>query len=202
MASNCIITYTVVNNRGYLEKACTCDDLVSMIGWKQAYDLTQFPNKKDLDEKDIPVVFEKLRSNRDPYEIPMFEEDVAHDICSFVTFIADSLELSIGNLTVRKIVSPCRNFDGESFEKFVGGVSDFWGSRMPMMCVEELGELTQAICKYEREGCLEQFDDYLWRNLVDEMGDVLISVWALAHHYGIAKTDIGKRVKTKMEKKY
>ena len=86
----------------------------------------------------------------------------------------------------------------QTFESFVKSVSEFWGDQMPMMCLEELGELTQAISKCERK---DKADEQV-ENLIDEMGDVLISVWALAHHYGITRTDIGRRVNEKMGRKY
>lgn len=86
----------------------------------------------------------------------------------------------------------------QAFEPFVKSVSEYWGDRMPMMCMEELGELVQAISKCERK---DKADECV-ENLIDEMGDVLISVWALAYHYGITRMDIGRRVNEKMSKQY
>ena len=93
---------------------------------------------------------------------------------------------------------PKENKPDKGFLDFVKEVEMFWGDSMPRMCVEELSELTKAICKCERY----DKDDRSVEKVIDEMGDVLISVWALAHHYGISKQDIGKRVKEKMDKSY
>lgn len=85
------------------------------------------------------------------------------------------------------------------FEAFAEGVASHWGDKMPMMAMEECGELVQAISKMEREAGSPA---YLRQALVDEIGDVLISAWALAAHYGISKDEVQARVEHKMNKKY
>lgn len=81
-----------------------------------------------------------------------------------------------------------------------GEVSEFWGDRMPMMVMEEAAELIQAISKYERDK-----SDDTRKNLVDEIGDMWISLMALQYHYdedGTMADDIDKRIETKLNKKY
>ena len=75
-------------------------------------------------------------------------------------------------------------------------VADFWGPKMPLMAAEELAELTVSISKIER--CQ---DDESYRNLVDEMGDVLISVMALVHRYNINPCDLDMRIRNKLLQK-
>ena len=73
--------------------------------------------------------------------------------------------------------SPAHKFFSENeFEEFAKSVSEFWDDMMPILCMEELGELVQAISKVERD----DKEDSRVERLIDEMGDVLISVWALA----------------------
>ena len=81
----------------------------------------------------------------------------------------------------------------EQFEE----IEKFWGNRMPMMAIEELSELTQAISKCERHGIVAER-----KNLVDELGDVLISVMCIAKHYGIDESEIERRIEDKTKKKY
>ena len=94
-----------------------------------------------------------------------------------------------------------RNFKFEC-----GKVSDYWGDKMPMMVMEEAGELIQAISKFERKGCKADSDEY--KNLIDEIGDMYISLKALELHYwGLngkktIETMIEERIERKLSKKY
>lgn len=64
-------------------------------------------------------------------------------------------------------------------------VEKFWTEkRLPIMVVEELAELQQAICKHDR--WIRSAADYpeeefnkIWDNLIAEMADVYISLEAL-----------------------
>lgn len=78
-------------------------------------------------------------------------------------------------------------------------VAEFWGDKMPMMAMEEAGELIQAISKYERDK-----NDTTRQNLVNEIGDMWISLMALQSHYedGIMGDLIDKRIEEKLNKKY
>ena len=77
-----------------------------------------------------------------------------------------------------------------AFEEFVQDISAIWEDQMPMLCIEELSELIRVISKCERN---YKEDDYVVK-VIDEMGDAFISIWALAHHYGISRKDIERRV--------
>jgi len=96
-------------------------------------------------------------------------------------------------------------------------VRKYWGEIMPMMVMEEAGELIQAISKYER-GVTEAFciddDDTLRKlcnDLIDEIGDMYILLMALQLQYECAVTSVlGKtleeliedRIEKKLNKKY
>lgn len=81
-------------------------------------------------------------------------------------------------------------------------VNSYWGEKMPMMTMEELAELAQAISKLERK--LDDIDKVkeLRQNVIDEIGDVAISCHALMHRYGIKPEEIEKRINEKLGKKY
>lgn len=72
----------------------------------------------------------------------------------------------------------------------------YWGDKMPMMCMEELAELQQAISKKERG---EENAD---KNLVDEIGDVYITLEILMNLYNIDPKDIAERINYKLKKNY
>lgn len=86
-------------------------------------------------------------------------------------------------------------------------VGDFWKEKMPMMTMEELAELIQAISKFQRSegGDLTQ----VYNDLVKEMADVYISIHALMwwytdneSMYDCFKDDIMAAVVEKLNKKY
>ena len=107
-------------------------------------------------------------------------------------------------------------------------VANHWGDRMPMMAMEECGELIQAISKYERalvevknrnekpserdEAAQNAFDTETWeiynfarQHLIDEIGDMWISLMALQAHYddkGDMADRIDARIEYKLKKKY
>lgn len=78
-------------------------------------------------------------------------------------------------------------------------VNRHWGDKMPMMTMEEAGELIQAISKLERS---EERTKELVDNVSDEMADVLISVAALSYRYGISCSDVINKVDKKLCKRY
>lgn len=90
------------------------------------------------------------------------------------------------------------------FESGCLDVARHWGQRMPMMAIEELGELTQAICKMERVGTKPYGQTYpdLSSDLVDEIGDVLISLEALKQYYRIPQARIDARIESKLSISY
>lgn len=85
----------------------------------------------------------------------------------------------------------------ENFEQSCKDVSEYWGDRMPMMLMEEAGELIQAVSKVERKGL-----DFEKQNLIDEIGDMYISLMAIRARYEISENDVEKRIEHKLNKKY
>lgn len=71
----------------------------------------------------------------------------------------------------------------------------FWGDKMPMMCMEELAELQQVISKKERGKNSN-------KDIIDEMGDVYITLEILRTMYDIDEKDIDRRIDEKLNKKY
>lgn len=73
----------------------------------------------------------------------------------------------------------------------------FWGDRTPMMVIEELGELIQAISKHERKKDSSSFD-----NLKEEIRDVFISLGMLINHYNdMYCDDIADNIVEKLSEK-
>lgn len=77
-------------------------------------------------------------------------------------------------------------------------IANFWGDKMPMMAMEEMAELTKAISKIERKG---ESEDRL-AELIDEIGDVYISLSAIMARYEIFEEDVNRRIENKVNKKY
>lgn len=80
----------------------------------------------------------------------------------------------------------------EQFE----AVDKYWGERMPMMAMEEAGEFIQAISKVERgkDGSIE--------HLAEEIGDLIIAIEAIRHHYAIDPDMIVEKLAEKLRKEY
>lgn len=87
----------------------------------------------------------------------------------------------------------------ERLEK-ISEIGKYWAEQMPMMAMEECGELIQAISKCERAR-IPNFDETR-QNLIEEMGDVIISIYALADWYLITPEDICDYIDTKINTKY
>lgn len=101
-------------------------------------------------------------------------------------------------------------------EKMVKDVSEYWRDRMPMMLMEEAGELIQAVSKYERkvmnpkpcEGGVAKFirseslDEEMKYRVIEEMRDMYISMAAIQQQYGITPEEINKEIEKKLNKKY
>lgn len=88
-------------------------------------------------------------------------------------------------------------------------VAGYWGDKMPMMAMEEAGELIQAISKMERSSNDGVRNTVEWaeykqnrKNLIDEIGDIFISLTALMEHYDIDDEEVDKRIETKLNKVY
>ena len=79
-------------------------------------------------------------------------------------------------------------------------VADYWGDKMPMMAMEEAGELIQAISKVERKSSGDS--SLAMNNLIDEIGDMYITLEALTKRYAIDPAAICERIGSKLNKKY
>ena len=73
----------------------------------------------------------------------------------------------------------------EAYKKFL----DKWGyDAQSLMCIEEMSELTKALCKYKRFGK----EDYLQEikdNILEEIADVLNMVEQLKYYFGEEKVE-------------
>lgn len=85
--------------------------------------------------------------------------------------------------------------------KDVKEVAKFWGDKMPLMACEEMGELIQAISKYERS--VDHIDIEINKMKIEkEIADVVISMYALCEYYKIDPENLNKAVDAKLAKKY
>lgn len=80
-------------------------------------------------------------------------------------------------------------------EEKLDEVADYWDDKMPMMAMEEMGELIQAISKLERKGKAVR------SNLVEEIRDVYISLMALQYRYNIQMSEIEEEIEKKLNMK-
>lgn len=98
-------------------------------------------------------------------------------------------------------------------EKLVEDVSNYWNDRMPMMLMEEAGELIQAISKYERKVMNPKSDSKSTKSeplneeemkyrVIEEMRDMYISMAAIQKQYGITPQEINSEIDKKLNKKY
>ena len=90
--------------------------------------------------------------------------------------------------------------------KEIEKVNNHWGDRMPMMAMEEMAELIQAVSKYERlinkDYTNDSKEGLLRERIVEEMADVYISCNALCHRYEINTQDILDYINIKLSLKY
>ena len=77
-------------------------------------------------------------------------------------------------------------------------VNTHWGSRMPLMACEECGELIQAISKLERKLFAHKPFDDEYDHLIEEIGDVFLTMGALMNRYCISAIDIEKAIDSKL----
>lgn len=97
-------------------------------------------------------------------------------------------------------------------EKLVKDVSVYWNNRMPMMLMEEAGELIQAVSKYERKVMnpkgdskftrSESLNEELRYRVIEEMRDMYISMAAIQRQYDITPEEINSEINKKLNKQY
>lgn len=80
----------------------------------------------------------------------------------------------------------------------IKGILKYWEKLFPIMACEEAGEFIQAISKMERS----ENNETIKRNLIDEIGDMHITLVCIAKYYGIDTMDIEERINKKLNKKY
>lgn len=76
-------------------------------------------------------------------------------------------------------------------------VADHWAGLMPMMLMEECGELIQAVSKNERKHTVATQDAVL-----AEMADVCISIGAVMAQMGLDPLDLAEAMDRKLLKQY
>ena len=84
-------------------------------------------------------------------------------------------------------------------DKYSKEALDFWGfDPQSLMLLEEMGELTKAICKYRRFGC-EQTNVEIKNNLLEEIADVHNMIDQMELYFGkeeITKIRLNKLKRT------
>lgn len=69
----------------------------------------------------------------------------------------------------------------EAYKKFLEG----WGyDAQALMTIEEMSELTKALCKYKRYG-KENSDPKLKEDIIEEIADVLNMAEQMAYYFGV-----------------
>ena len=76
-------------------------------------------------------------------------------------------------------------FNADKFNQFKS-ISEFWGDKMPIMACEEFSELTYSIVEYRQS---MDAPSYL-REVATESADAVISLFAVAHTFGINLFDV------------
>ena len=87
----------------------------------------------------------------------------------------------------------------DEFDTALNGVWYHWGDDMPMMAMEELAELSQAISKYKRKPTAERAE-----NLKRELADVYIATEALLRMWDLnfSAEECKQYMEEKLSKKY
>lgn len=87
----------------------------------------------------------------------------------------------------------------DEFDSALNGVWYHWGDNMPIMAMEELSELSQAISKYKREPTAERAEA-----LKRELADVYIATEALLRMWDIpfGSEECKSYMEQKLSKKY
>lgn len=86
------------------------------------------------------------------------------------------------------------SFYKEAYKKFL----DEWGyDAQSLMCIEEMSELTKALCKYKRFN-KEQATPEIKQNILEEIADVLNTAEQMQYYFG--EEEIEKIRKEKIER--
>lgn len=75
-----------------------------------------------------------------------------------------------------------------------------WGyEAQSTMLIEEMAELTQALCKYKRKG-YDNADEKIKQNLLEELADVQNMLEQLIYHFGEEKVEQIRQMKLQRTK--
>ena len=78
-----------------------------------------------------------------------------------------------------------QNFYNEAYKKFL----DHWDFyAQSMICIEDMSELTKALCKYSRYG-KENSPQEVKNNLLEEIADVLNVAEAMKNYFGAEQVE-------------
>ena len=101
------------------------------------------------------------------------------------------------------------NINTDNVKSKIKEVADHWGAMMPMMTMEECGELIQAISKLERCGGTtwlnnvnSHYVNEYRQQVIKEIADVNIAMNALMVHYGIDAREVAIAIGNKLLKDY
>ena len=107
---------------------------------------------------------------------------------------------NINSINIRGYIMDAKIINGSNeFKASCRSVQEYWDSIIGMnyATIEEAAELIQSITKYDKNP-----SDNNLQNIIDEIGDMYISLKAIQYHYNISDEDINKRIDKKLNKKY
>lgn len=83
------------------------------------------------------------------------------------------------------------NYFRQAYKKFL----DEWGyDAQSLMCIEEMSELTKALCKYKRFN-KEQSSPEIKQNILEEIADVLNTAEQMKYYFGEEEVEKIRREK-------
>ena len=88
-------------------------------------------------------------------------------------------------------------------------IRNWWGGKLPLMACEEAGEFIQAVSKAERsEYKTNRYDDIRFldapvkEHLIEEIGDLAISLAAVCRLYDISEAEVQEYILHKTSMRY
>lgn len=86
----------------------------------------------------------------------------------------------------------------EDLKRKTVDVANHWGDEMPVMTMEECGELIQVLSKARREGMCGELEDHI----LQEIRDVLICAGALMNYFDLEVEDLEEEIGIKLDMNY
>lgn len=96
--------------------------------------------------------------------------------------------------SIQEYLNSFKNKTIKNDDKF-DEIAKYWNNKMPIMVVEELAECIQAISKEER-----YHNEETKEHLIEEIGDIIISINSLICYYKNRYTDIEEKVNLRIKK--